>query len=201
MAKQNRERKAAKQMMESLGGMADIKKAEKLEKQSKWKECIEHYEKGVEELEKSLNTLEGAKILSEFQVQQCQQQIDAYCRNLIKLQRAHAKDIKKEERAKKKRAPLTKFANKRSSLTSKTAAKAKKQSEYDDGDVDESDEAAVFGGKKKRESAVAMKKKEMARMKREMATGKVERPNGDDGDEKDKAKDDEDDMYSIYDRS
>merc|ERR1719334_1957562 len=182
--------------------MQDIKKAEKFEKQSKWKECIEHYEKGVEELEKSLNTLEVAKILSEFQVQQCQQQIDAYCRNLIKLQRAHAKDIKKEERAKKKRASLTKFANKRSSLTSKTAAKAKKQFEYDDGDVDESDESAVFGGKKKRESAVALKRKEMARMKREMATGKVERPDGDGDDKKSKdKKDDDDDMFSIYDRS
>merc|ERR1712087_6941 len=201
MAKQNRERKAAKQMMESLGGMQDIKKAEKCEKERKWKECIEHYEKGVEELEKSLSTLQVAKILSEFQVQQCQQQIDAYCRNLIKLQRAHSKDIARESRREKKRASLTKFTN-------KNKAKAKSTEFTDEGlvqdapvrEVDENDESAVFGGKKKRESAVSLKRKEMARMQREMDTGKVERP-GAEEDEKGAEKEKEDDMFSIYDRS
>ena len=68
---------------------------------------------------------------------------------------------------------------KRSSLKSpKSRARV---SSYDDA-VDEGDEETVFGaknGKKKRESAVSLKRKEMARMKREMETGKVERPRED----------------------
>ena len=77
-------------------------------------------------------------------------------------------------------------------------------------DVDEEDEEAIFGTKsgKKRESAVSLKKKEMARMKREMETGKVENPNGSDDDNNDnnqsKPNDDEDkpeDIYSFLDRS
>merc|ERR1712048_729889 len=92
-AKQHRGKKAAKQLMESLGGMDDIKKAEKFEKKNQWALCVEHYGKGVEDLEKSLKTLEKSSILTPFQQQQCQQQIDVYCRNLIKLQREHSKEI------------------------------------------------------------------------------------------------------------
>merc|ERR1712228_1169585 len=84
---------AAKQLMESLGGMDDIKKGEKYEKKQQWALCVEYYGKGVEDLEKSLKTLEKSGILTPFQQQQCQQQIDVYCRNLIKLQREHSKEI------------------------------------------------------------------------------------------------------------
>ena len=81
-----------------------------------------------------------------------------------------------------------------------------------DEDIDEQDEDAVFGTKsgKKRESAVSLKKKEMARMKREMETGKVENPNNSDDEsnnnrkDKNTSKEDNDkpeDIYSFLDRS
>lgn len=107
-AKQNREKKSAKQLMESLGGMNDIKKAEKFERDRRWKECVESYEKGIEDLEKSLKTLEIANILSQYQQQQCQQQIDEYCRNLIKIQREHKQEI---EAAKRKKSGIFKKTN------------------------------------------------------------------------------------------
>merc|ERR1711933_486479 len=155
------------------------------------------YEKGIENLEKSLKTLEVANILSIFQQKQCQHQIDQYCRNLIKLQREHSKEILKAEKLALKKSASSgnnlgngsvkksklihnraasalpkKQNNKRSTfnVSQKSKLKTFDENEDDDGNegFNEEDEESVFGTKKKRESAVSLKKKEMARMKREM---------------------------------
>merc|ERR1712048_1491194 len=257
-AKQHREKKAAKQLMESLGGMDEIKKAEKYEKKQQWALCVESYGKGVEDLEKSLKTLDKSGILTPFQQQQCQQQIDVYCRNLIKLQREHAKAIAAANQPKPKPQPKAPTIPQENAITNDTPSKPqpeplifakpkakkskllknnvpvhqravtgivpkkKKKSEnkrhsltprrlshsYNE-NVDEEDESAVFGTKKsskpKRESAVALKKKEMARMQREMKTGKIENIPSDENKSNKKKEDDgdnkPDDIYSFLDRS
>eukprot|EP01083_Nonionella_stella_P015257 42691_1 len=201
-AKQNREKKAAKQLMQSLGGMTDIQSAEKYERQRKWKECIESYEKGIEELEKSVKGLERSGFLSEYQQKQCQQQIDAYCRKLIKLQRDHNKEIlksaqhslqkKNHNRAhtalgKKKSKTITSYnAGGSLALTTKS-----KQSSYEHDTVDEADEQAVFGKKQSDTTAVVPKKT-------------INKENIDDTNTTAPPKEDDepiDDMYSFLDRS
>ena len=95
--RKNREKKAAKHMMDSLGGMKQIRDAERLERERKWRECIEAYEVGIEQLEESLKTLKISDILTPFQHKECQSQLDGYCRTLIKLQRRHNKDIERQK--------------------------------------------------------------------------------------------------------
>jgi len=197
-AKRTRERKEARQMMEALGGMADIKQAEKYEQQRKWLLCVEHYEKGIDGLEASLKMI--AKTMSPFKLKECQEQIDAYDTKMAKLRRAHKDEITASQ-AKKAQSHNRKKSKRNVKSPKSPRPQKTKHTAYKD-EVDESDEAAVFGGKKKRESAVSLKRKEMARMQREMDTGKVERPNGDSDDKKGAGKDkDDDDMFSIYDRS
>ena len=71
--------------------------------------------------------------------------------------------------------------------------------------VDESEEAAVFGHRvpptkapsKKHESVVSLKKKEMERMRREMATGKVEGVPGGATEESNKREADDVDLFAA----
>merc|ERR1712228_959660 len=100
-----------------------------------------------------------------------------------------------------------KAENKRNSMTptSSILKKRNSASSYND-NVDQQDENAIFGTKKKRESAVSLKRKEMARMQREMKTGKIENisdENKSNNAMESKADDDEkeDDMFSFLDRS
>ena len=80
-------------MMEAMDGMQDIKKAERYEKARKWKECIEHFERGLESLEKQIEAVTNT--LTSFQQQLCQQQVHVYCRNLVAINRDHSKEVQR----------------------------------------------------------------------------------------------------------
>merc|ERR1712087_521969 len=164
------ERESALKVLALLDGMKSIKKGQKFERDSRWKECVESYSDGVGQLEKSLKSMQGTGTLTKYQHVICQQKIDQYCRALTTIQREHGKEIRSSAKKKLKR-------------TVKSPKSKTRMSAYET-PVDEQDEAAVFGAKnskKKRESAVSLKRKEMARMKREMETGKVEKPKEDEG--------------------
>merc|ERR1712110_270764 len=98
-----------------------------------------------------------------------------------------------------------KAENKRHSLQTTIPSLSKKRSSSSySGNVDEQDENSVFGTKKKekRKSAVALKREEMARMKREMKTGKIENiPDEDKEKKEDENGDGDDDLYAFLDRS
>jgi len=216
--------------LESLHGMNDIKEAQRFQRLQQWKECVACYERGIESLEKSLHSVSTNLDLNKQQKQQCQQQIDEYCRVLITIQRQHKKAIN----AKPKPKPKLQNHDRSASVTRAKKTEQDKQpqtqpqphtpqprsnrnsnssqSSYKS-DVDEHDEDRVFGTTKKsqpkRESAVAAKKKEMARMKREMETGKIEHNNNNSDDDHehkndkngDSSKTKNDELYSFLDRS
>ena len=93
-----RDEKSAFELMKNLSGMDLINKAKKFEKEKNWVSCVQCYDNGIQELEKSLVPLTAANILNHNQIQFCQRTIDGYCRKLIKLQRVHARLLAKHER-------------------------------------------------------------------------------------------------------